>query len=161
MMNFAEAGIEITHTAAGPEVHTTCPKCSHERRKKNAKCLSVNTEKRTWICHHCGWKGGLGKSDDLPREPQHWRRPQYRRPDPRPQLTLPQNAVDWFHSRGITDAVLSRNRIDYGRVYMPQIEDHAEALIFPYFRGDEVVNRKYRTIREKYFRLNPLRPGRY
>src|SRR5262249_6121377 len=47
----------------------------------------------------------------------------------------------------------SRNRIDYGRVYMPQLEDHTEAVIFPYFRNGELVNRKFRTIREKHFRL--------
>jgi twinkle protein len=49
--------------------------------------------------------------------------------------------------------VLLRNRIDYGRAYMPQIEDHAEAAIFPYFRSCELVNRKYRTIKDKHFRL--------
>lgn len=113
-MTFAEQGIEIPSAAFGPEVLTQCPKCSGERRKKSAKCLSVNTEKRVWVCHHCGWTGGL---QDRPRDTPQRRRPEYRRPDPRPQLTLPQNAVDWFRSRAITDAVLLRNRIDYGRAY--------------------------------------------
>jgi twinkle protein len=36
---------------------------------------------------------------------------------------------------------------------MPQIEDHNEALIFPYFRSGQLVNRKYRTIVGKHFRL--------
>jgi twinkle protein len=148
-MTYAEHGIEIPHAASGPEVQTTCPRCSHERRKKNAKCLSVNVEKQVWHCNHCQWAGGL--KEDRPREAR--RPPQYRRPDPRPQLALPQNALDWFHSRGITDPVLARNRLDYARVYMPQIEDNAEAVIFPYFRGGEVINRKYRTIGEKHFRL--------
>ena len=49
--------------------------------------------------------------------------------------------------------MLSRNRIDYGRAYMPQLQDHAEAVIFPYFRNGELVNRKYRTLHEKHFRL--------
>jgi twinkle protein len=153
MMTFAEHGIEIPPSASGPEVQVTCPKCSQERRKKNAKCLSVNTEKHTWVCHHCGWTGGLGKGDAQPLE-RHWQRPQYRRPDSRPQITLPQNAVDWFRSRGITDEVLLRNRVDYGRAYMPQVEDHTEAIIFPYFRNGELVNRKYRTVQDKHFRLD-------
>ncbi|MBI4523710.1 MAG: toprim domain-containing protein [Deltaproteobacteria bacterium] len=155
MMSFADHGIEIPQTASGPEVQTTCPRCSDQRRKNKAKCLSVNVEKGAWICHHCGWAAGLGKDSNRPGEPTHWRRAQYRRPDPRPQLTIPQHGVDWFHSRGITDAVRSRSRIDYGRVYMPQIEDHAEALIFPYFRNGELLNRKYRTLAEKHFRLEP------
>jgi len=36
---------------------------------------------------------------------------------------------------------------------MPQLQDHAEAVIFPYFRNGELVNRKYRTLHEKHFRL--------
>src|SRR5882762_9153955 len=124
MKSFGEVGINIPPTAPGPEIYTTCPKCSHERRKKNAKCLSANAEKGTWICHHCGWTGSLKEGSSAQRDAIHWHRPRYRRPDPRPQLTLPQNALDWFRSRGITEGVLSRNRIDYGRAYLPQIEDH-------------------------------------
>jgi DNA-binding MarR family transcriptional regulator/5S rRNA maturation endonuclease (ribonuclease M5) len=40
--------------------YTTCPQCSHEREKKNAKCLSVKItpEGRSfWKCHHCDWDG--------------------------------------------------------------------------------------------------------
>jgi twinkle protein len=149
-MTLAQLGIQIPATSVGPEVQTTCPKCSHERRKKSAKCLSVNIEKGAFICHHCGWSGAVG--DNRPPVAER-RRPQFRRPDPRPQIALPQNALDWFHARGITDAVLLRNRVDYGRVYFPQVEDHCEAIIFPYIVRGELINRKYRTITDKHFRL--------
>lgn len=33
---------------------TTCPSCSGNRRKKNDRCLSVNTESGIAFCHHCG-----------------------------------------------------------------------------------------------------------
>jgi twinkle protein len=147
MMTFADQGIEIPTTAAGPEVQTTCPKCSHARRKKSAKCLSVNIEKGVFTCHHCGWSGSLNDS-----RPEH-RRNQFRRPDPRPQIALPQHALDWFHDRGITDAVLLRNRIDYGQVYFPQVEDHREGIIFPYTVNGELINRKCRMLKDKLFRL--------
>jgi len=147
---FSDYGIDIG-SSTGPEISTTCPQCSSQRKKKTAKCLSVNTEKRVWVCHNCGWAGGIG--DKQTRYDPTWKRPP-RKPDPRPHIALPQGVLNWFHSRGITDAVLLRNRIDYGRVYMPQIEDHEEAIIFPYFRGGELVNRKYRTVRDKNFRLD-------
>jgi twinkle protein len=153
MTDFADFGISIPHGAPGPEIQTTCPRCSSERRKKSARCLSVNTEKGCWLCHHCAWTGGLRLNDGGARDGVRSGKRQYRRPDPRPRIALPQNALDWFHARGITDAVLARNRIDYGRVYFPQFEDHAEAVMFPYFRGDEEINRKYRTIDGKNFRL--------
>ena len=38
-----------------------CPECSHLRRKKNNKCLSVkiNAESGLWNCFNCGWHGGV------------------------------------------------------------------------------------------------------
>lgn len=38
----------------------TCPQCSHTRKKKNSKCLSVTIDHEgvRWFCHHCGWCGG-------------------------------------------------------------------------------------------------------
>jgi twinkle protein len=40
-------------------------------------------------------------------------------------------------------------------VYMPQLEDFVEAIAFPYFRNGQLINVKYRSIPEKYFRLEP------
>lgn len=150
---FSDYGIQVADSASfGSQVATTCPQCSRERKKKNAKCLSVNIDKGVWYCNHCGWSGGLGKNSQ--KHSPGWNKPSFRKPDPRPQLNLPQNAIDWFHSRGITDAVLLRNRIDFGSTYMPQTEDFAETIIFQYFREGELINRKYRQISEKNFRLD-------
>lgn len=150
MNSFSDVGIVIPAGAAGPEVYITCPVCSQHRKKSKERCLSVNIEKNTWNCHHCGWKGGL--SDEPEREPRGKKR-EYKRPDPRPSLVLPQNIVDWFNKRGISDAVLLRNRIDFGNVFFPQLEAIAEAAIFPYYRGGDLVNRKYRTLTTKNFRM--------
>jgi twinkle protein len=149
---FAEAGIDVPPGATGPEVRTTCPRCSAERKKSHEKCLAVNLDKRTWYCHHCAWTGGLADPDRRSR-PSARRDRTYRRPDPRPSLVLPQTALDWFHARGIPDAVLARNRIDYGHAVMAAGEAPVEAVIFPYLRGGELVNRKYRTLADKRFRL--------
>lgn len=84
MKTFDEYGIHVPANARANvknEVYTTCPQCSHERKKKKQKCLSVNTEKGIWFCHHCGWKGSLrDSSNDECNYP-------YRRP-----LTAPQPA---------------------------------------------------------------------
>lgn len=152
MKSFADYGIEISPSDTGPEVYKFCPECSHLRAKSRVKCLSVNVEKGVWCCHHCGWVGGLGSGGDY-QHVEH--RPQYRKPAALIQTILPKLALDWFHARGITDAVLARNRIESRRVYMPQIEDFTDAVIFPYFRNGELVNLKYRTIPEKHFRLEP------
>jgi twinkle protein len=152
MTSFADHGIEIPEGARGPEVFLLCPKCSHTRRKKRVLCLLVNIEIGVWCCHHCEWSGGL---KDGMRSARSEQRPKYRKPDALLERVLPQNAAAWFHSRAITDAVLSRNRIESRRVYMTQLEDFIEAVIFPYFRNGELVNLKYRAVPDKSFRLEP------
>lgn len=60
MKTWIDFGINIPSNARGPEVFSQCPQCSPTRKKKkNAKCLSVNLDKGCWFCNHCGWAGGL------------------------------------------------------------------------------------------------------
>ena len=58
MRPFIDFGIVISYGTTG-EVRTTCPQCSPSRRKSRVACLAVNADTGTWLCHHCGWKGGL------------------------------------------------------------------------------------------------------
>ena len=58
-MDFRDFNIDIRSSKTTGEVQTTCPQCSHTRKKKTDKCLSVNLDKNTWFCHHCHWTGGL------------------------------------------------------------------------------------------------------
>jgi putative DNA primase/helicase len=53
------AAHRIRHNARRATYVTTCPECSHSRRKKKEPCLSVKIDGRgvLWNCHHCGWQG--------------------------------------------------------------------------------------------------------
>lgn len=148
MRSFADYGIDIGNRS-GEEVKTTCPQCSAHRKKKNYPCLNVNTEKGVWNCWHCGWAGALKTGE--------WQRPELKREYVRPAYVATPSAVDagvakWFAGRGISETVLVRNRIAKGSIYFPQVEDERSCVMFPYYRGEEVVNVKYRT-HDKLFRM--------
>lgn len=113
---------------------SVCPECSHERKKKNVKCLAVDEQEGVWHCHHCGWSGCL-EVKTLKKE--------YRKPDFKPQK-LNNKAEEWFLKRGISQAVLDRNQISYTQHWMPQEESEVSCIAFPYFRNGEVINCKYR-----------------
>lgn len=156
-MTFDELGI-VVPSGAGGNVYATCPSCSKDRRKKKAKCLSVDVDKGLFNCHHCGWSGSLtegGKRTDT----EHWQRPAYRPIERIVADTVSGAAMEWFSARGITAKTLHRAKVVTTTAYMPQVEEHVECVVFPYFVPTddrmEVVNRKYRQVGEKHFRLEP------
>lgn len=57
--SLADLGIHVQNRMG--EQRVLCPQCSHLRRKKRQRCLSVVRDKDGWAynCWHCGFKGGL------------------------------------------------------------------------------------------------------
>lgn len=147
-MDFAMAGIDLTHAVgSGAEVKTTCPQCSHTRKKKTDRCLNVNVQDGVYHCWHCGFAGKAGAKVRVTSDkPRAFTKPKLE------TKALSAAALAWFAERGISADVLARNRISAASVFMPQVGREVGAIAFPYLRGGEVVNCKYRD-REKHFRM--------
>jgi twinkle protein len=151
MNTYADFSIDVPQNKSG-EVKAFCPSCRHTRSNKNAhhKPLNVNLDKGTWFCHNCGEAGGLGND----KKPDFVERPKvYVAPVETPKSDLPEQVVGWFLKRGISEAVLIRNKIAYGQSWMPQIGAETGAIEFPYYRDGELVNIKYRD-GKKNFKLS-------
>ena len=122
-MNFSDYGIYINET--GVEVRTTCPKCSQQRKKSKDKCLAVNTVEGCWFCHHCGWRG--------PEKKEEYRVFEYTK------KALPQNVINYFKSRGISEGILEQEHIGF------ENSGGKGWIKFPYYYNSVCVNVKYRT----------------
>ena len=125
-----------------------CPKCGDESKNKQSKSLSVKLEGEVmlWKCHRCNWTGR--------HSPEAYNRPakvQYTKPKVKPTGNLDAKAIEWFSIRGIPQDVLIRNRIEVGTARFGDTRD-TRAILFPYYRGGELVNVKYRGP-EKQFRM--------
>jgi twinkle protein len=145
MKTFMDFGIQVGGLS-GTEVATTCPQCSLKRKNSKAKCLSVNTDKGVWCCHHCDWRGTLKGGEDQPGrkiiQRPHWTAP-----------TAPaNNLIEWFAGRGIPPDVLEREGIGLLDAYIPQLDERVPCIAFPYEKSGEVVNIKYRALTHKAFR---------
>ena len=147
MKTFYDHGIEVRSGSGNVKAH--CPSCSRTRRKSRDKCLSVNLDEKVWNCHHCGWKGSLPKET-----PAYIRKPrkEFSKPAQPKAEGISQKFLDWFASRGISPEVLKRNKITTGKQYFPQLEKETDAILFPCYRGDDLVNVKYRGP-DKAFRM--------
>lgn len=147
MTTWQDLGIE-THGKTTGSAKTTCPRCSHTRKKSQYPCLNLDLDRGLFHCWHCDFSGSLQRGEERHiAPPKVYRKPAYR------QTPLPARVVEWFATRGIPEATLAKHRISYGPVYMPQFEQELPAIQFPYFRQGEVVNVKYRA-REKSFRMS-------
>jgi twinkle protein len=147
MKSFSDYGITVPSDATG-EVKTTCPKCSGQRKKKNYPCLNVNTHDGVWHCWHCDWAGGLKQGT--------WQeaqiKPVYSRPATTTRL-VNDFWRNWLLNRGITAKTIEKYDLTDMSIYMPQVQDEASAIRFPYTRDGELVNCKYRD-KDKNFCLH-------
>lgn len=134
-MNFAYYNIDIPNGRTSGEVQTTCPICSHTRKKKTDKCLSVNMDKKTWYCHHCTWKGAIIERKEEVK---------YTRPEWKNNTNLPDKVLKWFESRRISAETCLKTKISHETEFMPQTGKETSVIAFNYFLNGELINVKYR-----------------
>lgn len=136
--NFIKLGIEIKGNRVEQKVK--CPNCIRIG-KTNIKdtCLSINLNTGLYNCHKCGWKGCVVEKE-FKREEMNI---VYKLPEKRNMTKLSDEAVKFFESRAITQAVLNENKI--------VMTKDGKGIIFPYFKEKQLINYKTRLIHEKKF----------
>jgi twinkle protein len=126
-MTLESNGIYVKSTSG--QEKTKCPQCSHRRRKSFDLCLSVNIDEGVWNCHHCGWSGSLNKRPKTIEEVLI-------KPTKEIKTRLPQDIIDWFADRCISENTLEQEKIGFDNSWIQ----------FPFYKDGEVVNIKSRTL---------------
>ena len=123
-----------------------CPQCSHLRKNKTDKPLSVHYDggKLFYRCHHCEYKGQVESGYSQTR------RVSYTKPSFKPADGPNEKLLAWFQSRCIPADIVKRHRIESREVRFAEVTKRA--IAFPYYRGGELVNVKYRSA-EKNFKM--------
>ncbi len=114
---------------------TICPECSHNRRKKDDKCVSWDLSNNRGYCQHCQTAFFIYES----KQEKIFAVPKWK------NITkLTDRATKWFNGRGIKQETLNELKVYSDVEYMPQIGSDTEVICFPYFRNDKLVNIKFR-----------------
>lgn len=163
--DFARYGIDVGRMGGQTKnVKTYCPKCHETRHNKTDKSLSVNMLTGMFKCHYCGFSGCAAVQTDEEKrqwmEGQAWfrpaqirrKKPEYKRPAPRPHAPMGERALAWFAGRGISQATLEDLKVTEGPEWMPQKNGKANTVQFNYYRDGQLVNTKFRT-GDKCFKL--------
>lgn len=124
---------------------STCPLCSHTRKKSKDKCMMLDWERGLGTCQHCGEVIQLHKyvSKSEPKEFTSIKLPS----------VMPNEAIyTYFANRGISKDTVDYFDVSKGTEFMPQVGKEVGVIMFKYkFRG-ETINVKYRD-RDKNFKM--------
>lgn len=138
METFSDLGITLKGNREEQKV--PCPNCV-KLGKQNYKdsCLSINLHLGLYNCHKCGWKGRIKDKNDYIMESTKV----YKSPEKKNMKNLTDKGREFLHSRGITDEVISANKIVSSK------DDRN--IIFPYFKANKITNYKTRGLDSKFF----------
>ena len=132
MKTFHDFGIDIGNKLTG-KIKTQCPQCSHTRKNKRDKCLSVDIDKGLFNCHNCGFAGTT----------KFEKKKDFIRPE-KIKVNLTERVIKWFVNRGISEPTLQHWKIGESLQYFPQVGKKRRAINFNYYRENELINVKYR-----------------
>lgn len=133
-----------------------CPLCSPERTNKADRSLSVNHSSGLAKCHYCE---AVSVRDKVERQtkayelpPQTWQN----------YTALSDKLVKWIRDeRHIRQETLISFGITEEKYYQPAHAKEVNNIVFNYFEGDQVVNKKYRSGDKKFTQSKGGKPILY
>lgn len=117
-----------------------CPECSHTRTNKSDRSLSVNVSTGLAKCHYCE---AVSFRDSIKKETER----RYTLPSQNwTNYTNLSNAmVKYFESRKIQQFVLKDIGVTEEKFFQPAHGKEVNNIVFNYFEGETLVNKKYRS----------------
>jgi twinkle protein len=131
--------IEVKGNQSGKK-KTTCPNCSHTRKKKKDPCLYVDFTSGVAKCFNCE---ALSFRDSV--EKQTKKEYKVPRQDWKNYTVLSDNLVKYIEGRKISQSTAMALGWTEEEYYQPSLNKKVNNLVFNFFEGDALVNKKYRT----------------
>ncbi len=140
MINWGD--IDLKNRTSG-KLKTTCPICSHHRKNKKDPCLSVSIDQGLANCWNCGEVAvrDLPKKRDYKLPNQKWTN----------HTKLSDKLVKWFkEERCISQQTFIDCKITEEKNYQPALQKEVNNVVFNYFEGNTLINKKYRSANKKF-----------
>lgn len=145
MSNIHNWDLIVTNKTSGT-AKLKCPVCGPERKNKSDKSLYINFNSGVAKCFHCE---GLFFKESIERKVekenftlpvQNWRN----------YTQLSDQVVKYFEGRKIQQYTLKSFDITEEKYYQPQLSKEVNNIVFNYFEGETLVNKKYRSGGKKF-----------
>jgi len=141
---FAWSKIQTNKTSGN--IKATCPECIDSRTNKKDKSLQVNFTNGIAHCHYCH---AISFRDSIERktEQQNFKLPVQTW---RNYTNLSEAMVKYLESRKISQSTAINFSLTEEEYYQPQLEKKVNNLVFNYFEGEILINKKYRSGGKKF-----------
>jgi len=114
---------------------TTCPICSPNRKNKTDRCLAVDFDNGLAYCHHCEAKGFKETKENFVLPSQNYEN----------YTNISQGLTNWLKTRLISLETINELFVTEEKYYQPQQKAEVNNIVFNYFEGSKLVNKKYRS----------------
>jgi twinkle protein len=138
--------------------YSTCPICSQERKKKTDKCLAIYFDSGLAKCHHCGALSFKEERKVSQTDKQYvkfdntWKN----------YTDLSDKMVKFiWENRMISQNTLNQFQITEEMYFQPAHKKEVNNIVFNYFEGEELVNKKYRSGDKKFTQSKGGKPILY
>lgn len=128
------------------QTKTKCPACIDRRTNKQDRSLSVNLSKGVAKCHYCD---AVSFRDNIEAETKK----EYTLPsqDWRNYTKLSDKIVKYFEEkRKIPQSTLIELNVTEENYYQPALQKQVNNIVFNYFEGQTLINKKYRSACKKF-----------
>jgi twinkle protein len=138
--------------------YSTCPVCSEERKKKTDKCLAIYFDSGLAKCHHCGALSFKEQRQSTQIDKKYvkfdnkWKN----------YTNLSDKLVQFiWKERMISQNTLNQFQITEEIYYQPAHKKEVNNIVFNYFEGEDLVNKKYRSADKKFSQSKGGKPILY
>jgi len=134
-MKYQSSNTGIVYEITFNGKYSTCPECSHKRKKKTDKCVTYFADEDRAYCHHC-------LTTFFRYKPEH--KKEYVLPNKENITDLTPTALQFFTKRGIGQQVLKDFGVYSTKEYMPQFQNEVNVIAFPFYYDGKLINIKFR-----------------
>jgi twinkle protein len=132
---------------------SVCPACSHTRKKKTDKCMRVDHDKGLAFCHHCNVKAF--KEDGNKQTLVDYNTP------PQNEIKVSSfndKVLSYISSRKINSSTLEALYVSQEKYYQPALKKEVDNILFNYYEGSILINKKYRSADKKFTQTAGTKP---
>lgn len=150
MTNFIDWNILEFKKTKGKE-KVSCPTCQSEKQRKGDKSIQINHNDGFGKCFRCE---SLTFRDDENKTLE------YKEVNPKNFKPIKDNSkwLEYVNSRGISKETLSKLYVTFDEYYQPAIGKKVDNIVFNYYEGSKLVNKKFRSSNKKFTQTAESKP---